>query len=139
MKKFDYSFEKILKLKSYIRQEKEIIFAEIAVKVQDLRNKVETNRFVLANGIEEQGDPILYRKYCDRLAAEINYYENEIEKLMDEYNAKKKEYIKAKQEEESFKKLKEKRYKKYLNEYYKEENKVLDETGANQYIRNSNG
>ncbi len=139
MKKFVYSFEKILKLKSYIRQEKEIEFAEIAGKVQKLRNNIETNQDILKKGIDEIGDVVYYRKYCDRLSAEINWYENEIDKLKEEYEKKREAYVKAKQEEEAYKKLKEKRYKKYLKEFYKEENKFLDEVGTNQYLRKNNG
>lgn len=137
MKKFSYNFEKILKLKEFIKKEKEEEFVKISSKIDALKVKINQNNFILLNSSRDFSNPFLAlftTKYFDRLAKENELYEEEIESLMDEFNKKKDEYIKAKIEEEKFKKLKEKKFDNFKKEFFKEEQKFLDEISNQNYL-----
>lgn len=143
MKKFKYPYEKILALKSFIKREKEIAFSEIAFKINRLKNQIKERKDYLLNQKIQNSSKnitleIFKRRYNDRLAKEIKLFEEEIESLMDEYNRRKEEYIKAKQQEQIYEKLKEKMFKNYKMEFFKEENKVLDEVGTNNFLNEIN-
>ncbi|MCX8058393.1 MAG: flagellar export protein FliJ [Spirochaetes bacterium] len=139
MKKFHYNFEKILKLKEFIKKEKEEEFVKISSKIDSLKVKIAQNNFIMMNTKRDSSNPIISlftTKYFDRLAKENELYEEEIESLMDEFNKKKEEYVQAKIEEEKFKKLKEKKFAIFKNEFFKEEQKFLDEISTQNFINN---
>jgi|YNPMSStandDraft_2_1061718.scaffolds.fasta_scaffold00003_50 flagellar export protein FliJ len=138
MKKFQYNFEKILKLKEFIRKEKEEEFVKISSKIDSLKVQINKNIETMSTLKRDNSNPLISyytTKYFDRLAKENELYQNEIELLMDEFNKKKDEYIKAKIEEEKYKKLKEKRFEKYKIEFFKEEQKFLDEISYDKFLR----
>lgn len=129
MRKFSYRYDKILHLKSFIRKQREYEFSEIALLIEKMRNKIkEYNEFLLNPPQTFKLELELeYRRYFDAIAAEIKFLKNEIEKLMPEYNKRKEKYLLARKEEKILEKLKEKRYEKYLEDYFKEESRILDE------------
>lgn len=139
MKSFSYRYEKILNLKKFIRKQKEIEFSEVALLIEKMRNKIKEYQDFLDNPPEVSDTKLEleYRRYYDAIAAEIKFLENEITKLMPEYNRRKEKYIAAKKEEKILEKLKERRYKKYLEDYYKEEAKILDEISTSKSYNNS--
>lgn len=141
MKRFRYPYDKILSLKSFIKKEKEMAFSEIAFKINKLKNQVREKRDFLLNQndiYKNNKMEIFKRLYNDRIAQEIILLENEIESMMEEYDRRRKEYIKAKQQEQIYEKLKEKMFREYKNEFYKEENKLLDEVGTNNFLKTIN-
>lgn len=138
MKNFSYRYEKILHLKTFIRKQKELEFSEIALLIENMRAKILEYKDFLNNPpeIENSSLELEYRRYFDAIAAEIKFLENEIEKLMPEYNRRKEKYILARKEERILEKLKEKRYKSYISDYFKEESKILDEISTNKAYNN---
>lgn len=139
MKNFSYRYEKILHLKTFVRKQREYEFSEIALLIDKMRTKIKEYTEFLANPpqIPNAELELEYRRYYDAIAAEIKFLENEIQKLMPEYNKRKEKYIEARKQEKTLEKLKEKRYQKYLADYFKEESKVLDEISTNKaYVKN---
>ncbi len=139
MKNFSYRYEKILHLKTFIRKQREYEFSEIALLIDKMRTKIKEYTEFLENPpqIPNANLELEYRRYYDAIAAEIKFLENEIQKLMPEYNKRKEKYIEARKQEKTLEKLKEKRYQKYLVDYFKEESKVLDEISTNKaYVKN---
>lgn len=135
MRNFSYRYEKILHLKSFIRKQRELEFSEIALIIEKMREKILEYKEFLENPpqISDSSLDLEYRRYFDAIAAEIKFLENEIEKLIPEYNRRKEKYIAAKKEERILEKLKEKRYKSYITEYFKEESKILDEISTRKF------
>ncbi len=135
MKNFSYRYEKILHLKTFIRKQKEYEFSEIALLIENMRNKIKEYKEFLENPPAAQDEQLelQYRRYFDAIAAEIKFLDGEIEKLLPEYNRRREKYIAAKKEERILEKLKEKRYNKYISDFYHEENKILDEISTNKY------
>ena len=146
MQKFNFKLEKVL---SYKEQQEEMFqqeLAQIKVKLKEANdelNRLLHNKEELQIKIKEQEKgkidlqkAINYRDYIEVLKVKIKEQEevvSEIEAILEECRQK---LLEKKKECEMLKKLKERKFTEYQTEFFRKEQKSIDELATNNFNRN---
>ena len=133
MKKFKFRLERVFQYRLIIKDEKRRGFMKCLATLREANDKLEMLRkSQLENQLESerllQVEMVVMRGlYAARLRAEIEAQITLVEKLEEEVEAAKQEYIEASKETEVLEKLKKRKEEEYIQESDKADGKVLDE------------
>ena len=143
MKSFQFRLEPVMRLKRYQIEEKEQEIQRLEDQVLDLIQEIEDGRAsvqAFRQRLLEQCSDSEYtqkQKTLDQFRAYINKVEREkqaqIERLRSEQNERRQELIGLYQEEKILEKLREKKRTDWQTETLREEDKAMDEIGAQRF------
>ncbi|MDP8245524.1 MAG: flagellar export protein FliJ [Candidatus Hinthialibacter antarcticus] len=145
MKNFHFRLDPVMRLKRYQIEEKEQEIQRLEDQVLDLLQAIEDGRAsvqAFRQRLLEQSSDSEYtqkQKTLDQFRAYINKVEQEkqaqIERLRTEQNERRQELIGLYQEEKILEKLREKKHTDWQAETIREEDKAMDEIGAQRFNR----
>lgn len=143
MKKFQFKFETVLKVKESIEEKlkKELLkLHKLQYEQYQILEKIKEEKKQISHDITKQLNTdiqslIFFEQYLNLLRKQIDETMKKIQDLQKQIDTKRDEYINASKEKKTFERLKE----NYLNEYNKliisNEQKILDEIAINKFNR----
>lgn len=143
MKNFHFRLDPVMRLKRYQIEEKEQEIQRLEDQVLDFIHEIEEGRAsvqAFRNRLLEETNETEYtqkQKTLDQFRAYINRVEREkqaqIERLRKEQNVRRQELISLYQEEKILEKLRKKKHADWRTETLREEDKTMDEIGAQRF------
>ncbi len=141
MKRFKYSLNKLLTMRSRLEKEASQKFTDISTRIKVIDNNIETlnelykkNAFATCTSTVDQ---IIKNNYAYYLENSILYNKSQKEKMSKEYEYRFEDYKNKKKDRMVLEKLRDKEYEEFLEEENKEEQNFLDELSINMYYKNS--
>ena len=134
---FKFKFESILSLKTRLEDMKKAEFKEASERLE--QEKEELKRLTELKNVqydfmknkEENGftakDLIAFTNYINNLKERIEKQKQAVMRAADRLEVLRQELIKISQEKKMFETLKEKKLDEYMQEYYKQEQQVVDD------------
>ncbi|MCX8092816.1 MAG: flagellar export protein FliJ [Candidatus Goldbacteria bacterium] len=143
MKKFQFKFETVLKVKEKKEEQlkRELLkLHKLQYEQHQILEKIKEEKLMISNDkssetVTDIQSLIYYEQYLNLLRKQIDDTNKKIQELQNQIDNKREEVIQASKEKKTFERLK----THYLNEYNKiiiaNEQKVLDEIAINKYNR----
>lgn len=141
MKKFKYSLNKLLTMRSRLEKEASQKFTDISTRIKVIDNNIESlNELYRQNAFATcttTVDQIIKNNYAYYLENAIMLNSKEREKMSEEYEYRFEDYKNKKKDRMVLEKLRDKEYMEFIKEQDKEEQNFLDELSLNMYYKES--
>lgn len=139
MKRFKYSLNKLLTMRSRLEKEASQKFTDISTRIKVIDNNIESlNELYKQNAFATCTttiDQIIKNNYAYYLENSIMLNTKEREKMSEEYNYRFEDYKNKKKDRMVLEKLRDKEYMEFIKEQDKEEQDFLDELSLNMYYK----
>lgn len=142
MRKFQFNLEKILELRKYDEQQREIELGQATGRCNALRREIEdrkaSRRHIFEKRHLDKGDMRMFlyaENYTHRMDQEINKLKAELEKAEAERQKLQEKFLEASKKRKILDKLKERKQHSYYKHEQKQEQKALDEISSARYAR----
>lgn len=142
MRKFQFNLEKILELRKYDEQQREIELGQATGRCNALRREIEarkaSRRHIFEKRHLDKGDMRMFlyaENYTHRMDQEINELKNKLEKAEAERQKLQEKFLEASKKRKILDKLKERKQHSYYKHEQKQEQKALDEISSARYAR----